>query len=91
MKVFVEARKSTGIELTTPALDDGLELTDRDGGLIELSELDPGREFCVPLEVGRVRLSAVKKLEPLFRIAGDDGIFCKVSIVRSDNNGLGFR
>jgi len=91
LKVFVEARKSTGIELTTPALDDGLELTDRDGGLIELSELDPGRESCVPLEVGRIGLSAIKKLEPLFRIAGDDGIFCRVSIVRSDSDGLGFR
>ncbi len=45
MKVFVEARKSNGTEPARPALDAGLELTDRDGGLIEPSELDPGREF----------------------------------------------
>jgi hypothetical protein len=89
--VFVEARKSTGTELDGPALDDGLELTDLDGGLIEVSELDPGREFCVPLEVGRIALSEVKKLEPLFRTAGDDGMFCRVSMVRSDNEGRGFR
>jgi hypothetical protein len=75
MKVFVEARKSTGTALARPALDDGLELTDRDGGLIEPSELDPGREFWVPLEVGRIGLSVVKKLEPRFRMAGEDGMF----------------
>jgi len=91
LKVFVEARKSTGTELEGPALDDGLELTDLDGGLIEVSELDPGREVCVPLEVGRIGLSDVKKLDPRFRIAGDDGMFCRVSMVRSDNEGRGFR
>jgi hypothetical protein len=35
-KVFVDARKSTGIDcFEPPALDDGLELTDLDGGLID--------------------------------------------------------
>lgn len=91
MKVFVEARKSTCNELARPALDDGLELTDRDGGRIEPSEPELGREFCVPLDVGRIGLSVAKKLEPLFCGEGDDGIFCRVSMVRSDNDGRGFR
>lgn len=72
--MFVEARKSAGTELAGPALDDGLELTDRDGGLIEPSELDPGREFWVPLDAGRTGLSVAKKLEPRFRIAGEEGM-----------------
>ena len=58
-----------------PALEDGLELTDRDGGLIEPSELDPGREFCVPLEVGRIGLSVAMKLEFRFLIAGEEVMF----------------
>lgn len=35
-KVFVDARKSTTLDcFGTPALEDGLELTDLDGGLID--------------------------------------------------------
>jgi hypothetical protein len=33
----------------------------------------------------------VKKLDPLFRMAGEDGMLFKVSIVRSDNEGRAFR
>ena len=36
-------------------------------------------------------LEDLKKLEFLFLTAGEEGIFCKVSIVRSDNDGLGIR
>lgn len=41
--------------------------------------------------MGRIGLSDLKKLEVLFLIAGEEGILCKVSIVRSDSEGLGFR
>jgi hypothetical protein len=71
--VFVEARKSTGIEVaepTEPELEVGLE-RDREGGLIGFSEL--------------------KKLAPRFRTAGEAGIFCSVSMVRSDKDGRDFR
>ena len=91
MKVLVEARKSRGVALGGPALEDGLEPNNREGGLIEPSELDPGLDLCVPLEVGRTGLSALKKLEALLRTAGEEGIFCRVSIVRSDKDGRGFR
>lgn len=33
----------------------------------------------------------MKKLDPLFRIAGEDGMLFNVSIVRSDNEGRAFR
>ena len=36
-------------------------------------------------------LSEVKKLESLFRTAGEDGILCKVSMVRSESDGRAFR
>jgi hypothetical protein len=32
-------------------------------------------------------LSGLKKLEVRFLIAGEEGIFCRVSIARSDNEG----
>lgn len=76
LKLFVEARKSIGKEVTEPlpepepALEVGL-LTDREGG--------------------RIGLSPLKKLDRLLRTAGEEGIFCNVSIVRSDKEGRGFR
>jgi hypothetical protein len=33
----------------------------------------------------------VKKLDPLFRTAGEDGMLCKVSMVRSESDGRAFR
>lgn len=35
-------------------------------------------------------LSELKKLECLFRIAGEEGMFCSVSIALSDNDGIDF-
>ena len=35
-------------------------------------------------------LSGLKKLEVLFRISGEEGICCRVSIALSDNDGLDF-
>jgi hypothetical protein len=37
LKVFVEARKSTVFDWLCPVLEVGLELTELDGGLIEVS------------------------------------------------------
>jgi hypothetical protein len=39
---------------------------------------------------GRAGFSELKKLERRFRKAGEDGMFCSVSIVRSDRDGRGF-
>jgi len=61
----------------------GLELKDRTGGPIDES-LDPGlEELCKGLP-------GLKKLESCFRIAGEAGMFWRVSMVLSDNDGLLF-
>jgi hypothetical protein len=72
--VFVEARKSVGIYFSLLELEVGLELKDRNVEPLEES-LEPG------LEEGCIGLSGLKKFESRLRIAGEAGMFCKVSIV----------
>lgn len=99
LKVFVDARKSTGAVCPWlspspgPPLELGLELTDLDGGRMVPSErwLEPGLEDWKPLDGGRRGLSEVKKLEFLFRTTGEGGMLCKVSIVRSESDGRALR
>jgi len=43
------------------------------------------------LEDGLIAPSVLKKLEPRLRTAGEEGIFCRVSTVRSDSEGRGLR
>ena len=88
LKVLVEARKSIGIWFG-PDLELGLEPNDLDGGLIDVSR-DPGLEM-VPLDGGRIGLSGWKKLDDCFLAAGEGGIFWRVSIALSDNEGLDLR
>jgi hypothetical protein len=84
LKVLVEARKSGGMVVSLLELE-GLEVKERIGGPIEKSfELDPGLD---ELEVERMGLLELKKPESRFRTAGEEGIFCNVSIVLSDNDG----
>lgn len=82
--MLVEARKSGGMAVSLLELE-GLEVKERIGGPIEKSfELDPGLD---ELEVERMGLSELKNPESRFRTAGEEGIFCNVSIVLSDSDG----
>lgn len=74
LNVFVEALKSRGIDLTEPD-----------------PEPDPALEvgLLTARDGGRIGLSLLKKLDRLLRTAGEDGIFCSVSIVRSEREGRG--
>jgi len=61
---------------------------------IELAEpIEP--ELEVGLERDRdgglIGFSELKKLDPRFRTAGEVGMFCNVSMVRSDKDGRDFR
>lgn len=89
INLLVDARKSTGC---CPEREGGLELKVLEGGLIEVSWLDPGRDELLPLDIGRMGLSGgLKKLEVRRRIAGLEGMFFNVSTARSDNDALDFR
>jgi hypothetical protein len=55
-------------------------------GPAELVGLEPA-----DLEDGLREPSVLKKLERRLRRAGEEGIFCKVSIVRSESDGRGLR
>lgn len=76
--MFVEARKSIGKDETEPLPEPEPE-----------PALDVG--LLTDCEGGRIGLSLLKKLDRRFRTAGEDGMFCRVSIVRSDNDGRGRR
>ena len=75
LKVFVDARKSIGTELTEPEPAE--------------PELDVGRDK--ERDGGRMGFSELKKSDLLFLMSGELGMFCNVSMVRSDKDGRGFR
>lgn len=59
--------------------------------LPEVLELELEVGLDIDCDGGLAGFSELKKLEPRLRTAGEDGIFCRVSIVRSDKDGLCFR
>lgn len=90
LKVFVEARKSGGIECLGLLLEPGRELTERKCSFVGTSFSWPDPGLDVGSDGGGVGLSRLKKFEVLLR-NGEEGMFCRVSIVRSDSDGRDFR